>query len=316
MVAPGLGAVLLAVGLSGCGGTPVVVHATFADTGDLQTRGQVQEADVRIGSISSIKLSADFKSEVTMHLNHGAKVPRNSEAVLRTTSLLGEKFIELRPRVQGPAAPPYLQNGDRLPTSDAPELEFVAQVAVDVLASVTANDLSTIVETGAAAVGGESQQLGSLISDLADVSHTLATRTADIGRIIDGLDKATATLGTSAPDLEQLLTNLQGTTQVLVDNRDRALNALAQLTRVSNTSDDLLKRYGGQLDTQIKQIDTILKVATNSQAEIGNLLHWLAQFAIGVPKNSPGEYQYVYMWVVPSLLDCRSPGPHPLGCQR
>src|SRR5205823_10119164 len=73
------------------------VTAVFDDVGDLFSQGSVQTADVRIGTIGKIKLTDNFKARVTLNVRNSVKIPKNSKALLRTTSLLGEKFIELRP---------------------------------------------------------------------------------------------------------------------------------------------------------------------------------------------------------------------------
>ena len=83
--------------LSACGGGTYSVTATFDDVGDLQKSGAVQVADVRVGKISSIKLTDDFRAKVSMAIEKSVHIPKNSEALVRTTSLLGEKFVELRP---------------------------------------------------------------------------------------------------------------------------------------------------------------------------------------------------------------------------
>ena len=106
-----LTAVLLGVALgttllSACGKGSYTVTATFDDVGDLQKSGSVQVADVRVGKISGISLTPDFRAKVTMSLTKSAHVPKNSKALVRTTSLLGEKFIELRPLGPPTQAPP------------------------------------------------------------------------------------------------------------------------------------------------------------------------------------------------------------------
>ena len=301
--------VVLAGGLSGCSDGAATVRATFADTGDLQPRGSVQVADVRVGTITRIRLTKDFRSEVTMRLNPTAKVPRDSQPVLRTTSLLGERFVELRPRAPDPAAGPYVVSGDHLGVGEeAPELEFVAQEAVTVLGGIVASDVATIVQTGAEGFGGRGAELRSLLSDLATVSGTLAARTTEIGRIIDGLDQATQTLADGRTELSTLLDNLSVTTQVLADNRQRAIDALAALTRVSQTGDDLVRRYRRDIDRQLRQVDAVLGEVAESQVEVARLIEFLRTFVIGAPKTIPRDFAQIFQWVVPSQLDCRSPG--------
>lgn len=304
-----LASVVLVGGLSACSNDAMVVKATFTDTGDLQPRGSVQTADVRIGKIEKIRLTKDFQSEVTMRINRSAAVPRDSQPVLRTSSLLGEKFIELRPRGGDPAAGPYLAAGDDLGLGDeAPELEFIAQEAVTVLGSIVSTDVATLVETGAAGFAGRGADLRSLVTDLATISRTLATRTTDIGRIIDGLDAATQTLATGSGELSTLLDNLTVTTKILADNRQKAVDSLAALTRVSQTGDDLIRRYRSDADRQLRQVDAVLGEIAESQVELARLMDFLGKFMAGTPKSIPRDFAQIFQWVLPAQFDCRSPG--------
>ena len=95
---------------------PVQLTATFDDVGDLVTGHSVQVADVRVGSITKIELTDDYRALVTMSVKDGLDLPSDSEAVLRTTSLLGERPaasapIRPVPQPRDPAAetclPPY-----------------------------------------------------------------------------------------------------------------------------------------------------------------------------------------------------------------
>lgn len=301
-------AAALAGVLTGCSSDAMVVKALFDDTGDLQPRGGVQVADVRVGTIGSISLTKDFKALVTLRLDPDVKIPKRSRALLRTTSLLGEKFVEIRPEGD-PTAGPFLADGDDLGRgAEAPELEFIAQQAVTVLGGIVASDVATLVQTGAEAFGGRGTELRSLIADLSVVARTLSERTVDIGRIIDGLDRSSATLAAGRAPLEELLANLAATTQVLADNRQRAVDSLAALTKVAGTGDDLIRRYRSDMDRQIRQVDVILQKVAASQAEVVSLLTWLRRFAEGAPVVTPGDFAQVYMWLVPAPFDCRSPG--------
>ncbi|HUS61994.1 MAG TPA: MlaD family protein, partial [Acidimicrobiales bacterium] len=258
----------------------MTITATFDDVGDLQIRHAVQVADVRVGRVAKISLTKDFRAEVRMYLGPNTQVPKDSVAVLRTTSLLGEKFIELRPKGE-PDAGPFLADGDRLAESlEAPELEFVAQQAVQVLASVASTDVASLIEAGSEAFGGRLTELRSLVVDLATISRTLVERSTEITSIIDGLDRATATLAAGRSDIEALLTNLATTTRILADDREKAVVALDQLGRLAHEQNRILDRYTADIDRQIGQVDAILQVAARQSAEVVSLIDWLARFAI------------------------------------
>jgi len=307
-----IGAVLvtIVVGtlLVACGGGTYSVTATFDDVGDLQKAGAVQVADVRVGKISSIKLTPEFRAKVTMAIDRSIHIPKDSKALVRTTSLLGEKFVELRPNGP-PAQPPYLSNGDVvLRTEQAPELEFVADSAIELLGAVNSSDVATIVETGAQAFGGRGPELNRLLADLNTISGTLASRTQQITAIIDNLDRGTQTLAAGSPDIQALLTNLATTSKVLADNRQQAIDAIRQLSRLAAVQNDVLDKYRLDIDKQIKQVDAILTVAATQTQQLGTVVDFLNQFVYALPKAIPQEFTQVYMWAVPCQQDSRSTG--------
>jgi phospholipid/cholesterol/gamma-HCH transport system substrate-binding protein len=302
-----LATVLAATLLSACSGGSYTVIAYFGDSGDLQSRGAVQVADLRVGTVSKITLTKDFQSRVVMHINTGIKIPQNSEAVLRTTSLLGEKFVELHP-LASPTAGPFLTNGATVAHSvERPELEVVAETAVKLLGAITATDVQTIVATGAEGFGGRGPQLAALIGDLNQVSGTLATRTKEIGSVIDNLDHATQTLAAGAPAISDLLTQLATTTTLLAKDREQAVTALASLTHLAEAADYSLTKYQAGIDREIKQVDAVTATLVNSLGSVQVLLDWLQKFAVAFPKGIFGNYGGIYLRVVPFLLDPRSP---------
>jgi phospholipid/cholesterol/gamma-HCH transport system substrate-binding protein len=260
-----------------------------------------------VGTIGKITLTKDFQSQVTLHIDRGIKIPKHSEAILRTTSLLGEKFVELRP-LDNAGQGPFLENGDRVPNSvQQPELELVADTAVKLLGAITATDVQTIVASGAQGFGGRGPQLAALIGDINQLSGTLATRTTEIGKVIDNLDSATRTLAGGAPDLSTLLTNLASTTTLLAQDRNQAVTALASLTHLAKAADYSLTKYQAQIDREIKQVDAVTGTIANSLGDLQTLLDWLQNFSVGFPKGIFGNYGGIYLRVVPYILDPRSP---------
>ncbi len=290
---------------------PVELTATFEDVGDLVSGHSVQVADVRIGSITGIELTDDYRAEVTMRIKDGLDLPNDSVAVLRTTSLLGEKFVELRPPADDEEAPsatgcgPVLVNGCTLgSTREAPELEFVAEEAVQVLSGVVSNDLSTLIETGSEAFGGRAVELGSLIDSVSVVSGTLADGTGSILSIIDGLDQATITLANGSARVDELLVNLARTTEVLADNRELTLQTLEDLTRLARAQNEIVfQPFRDDIYRQIQQLDAILATVTGQREEVGVLVDWLAEFTRKAPRGIPEDFAQIYGWFVVTPLE-------------
>lgn len=328
---------LLAVGLvaAGCSlpgrvsGSFEVV-AEFDDVNDLVVNHGVQVADVRVGSVTSIELTDDLRhARITMHVKEGLGLPTDVVAVLRQTSLLGEKFIELRPREDDDAgdcadqAAPETGDADLVATCSiqAPELEAVTEDAVQLLGAVMTNDLRTLVDTGALGFGGRGAELRSIIDDLSTVSATLASQTTNILTILDGLDQAAGTLAAGASDLDALLVNLSNTVALLADNRQQAVDTLAALTELARTQNDLIFEPHLEATTrQIQELDAILSELHNGKAEVGALLDWLINFIHVIPTALPcepvgqlatdeapacneGDFAQIYGWIIAAPLE-------------
>ncbi|MBQ0747022.1 MAG: outer membrane lipid asymmetry maintenance protein MlaD [Marinobacter sp.] len=73
------------------------IYADFNDTGGITPRGRVSMAGVTVGSIESISLNKEtFQARVAMSI-HGDvdNIPADSAAVIRTSGLLGEQYIDI-----------------------------------------------------------------------------------------------------------------------------------------------------------------------------------------------------------------------------
>ena len=286
----------------------MTITATFKDVGDLVVNHSVQVADVRVGSVTKIELTPDFHAKVTMSLKD-VHLKSDAIATIRQTSLLGEKFIDLRPCDPSPAHNDQGCNANAGPlsnpgtisddhTAEAPELEFVADAAIQLLAATALpNDFATLVQTGSQGFAGRGPELRGLVDDLSTISGTLADQTTHIQQIIDGLDQATSTLAPSNASLDQLLVNLANTTTVLANNRDQTVATLQALTRMVQAQDQLVfDPYLQQVDRQVKQVDAIVDELTRGRAEVNTLLDWIDRFVYQVPKGIPNDFAQVYGW--------------------
>ncbi|MCM0612681.1 outer membrane lipid asymmetry maintenance protein MlaD [Marinobacter sediminum] len=73
------------------------VYANFNDTGGLTPRGRVSMAGVTVGAIDSIELNKEtFQARVTISIHADIdNIPSDSSAVIRTSGLLGEQYIDI-----------------------------------------------------------------------------------------------------------------------------------------------------------------------------------------------------------------------------
>lgn len=91
-------------------GDSYTLYANFNDAGGLTSRARVSMAGVTIGSIRDIQLNREtFQARVVMDVDASVdNIPADSAAVIRTSGLLGEQYIDVS--VGGDMA--SLANGD------------------------------------------------------------------------------------------------------------------------------------------------------------------------------------------------------------
>ncbi|MFW5824291.1 MAG: outer membrane lipid asymmetry maintenance protein MlaD [Marinobacter sp.] len=100
----GAGALLfLALQVSGLAlkpaGESYTVEAYFNDAGGLAPRGRVSLAGVTVGHIREVTLDQErFQAKVVMDIESEMdRIPADSSAIIRTSGLLGEQYIDISP---------------------------------------------------------------------------------------------------------------------------------------------------------------------------------------------------------------------------
>ncbi|MEX1044732.1 MAG: outer membrane lipid asymmetry maintenance protein MlaD [Chthoniobacterales bacterium] len=97
------------------------VEARFANTGGLNTGATVMLAGVNVGRVEDIRLDpSDYSAIVAMSLRSAVQLPADTMASIKTSGLIGDKFIALAPG----ADEEFLQPASRITlTESALELE-------------------------------------------------------------------------------------------------------------------------------------------------------------------------------------------------
>jgi len=103
------------------GGDTYVIEARFTNAGGLNAGSSVLVAGVPVGRVEGIRVDEnDFSAIATLRLVSGLKLPTDSMASIKTTGLIGDKFVALAPG----ADDTYLNTGARITmTESAVDLE-------------------------------------------------------------------------------------------------------------------------------------------------------------------------------------------------
>lgn len=98
----GLGAVAYLTIKLGAGALPAgdtyLLEARFTNAGGLHEGGSVLLAGVTVGRVEKIRLDpADFSAIATLRVQSAVRLPTDTMAAIRTSGLIGDKFVALSP---------------------------------------------------------------------------------------------------------------------------------------------------------------------------------------------------------------------------
>jgi len=103
------------------GGDTYVVEARFANAGGLHSGSSVLVAGVTVGRVDTVIMDpSDYSAIATLRVQSGLRLPTDSMASIKTSGLIGDKYVSLSPG----ADDTYLTPGTRITmTESAVDLE-------------------------------------------------------------------------------------------------------------------------------------------------------------------------------------------------
>ena len=271
----------------GCDGTEII--GRFDQVADLVVNSNVQSSDVVVGSVKDIELEG-WDAQVTMCLNAGEKIPADVRAVIRTTSLLGEKFVDLQPQSLDP---PYLEDGAIIGLEDtgkSVELEEVFGELSTILGTGELQKLNEFTSSQAKILRGNVGELRNVLSRLHDFTDTLNGRRGEIAASIDNLDAVARTILGDSPVLTRFLRTFAGSSSVLADQRVALTDLLVALDRFSKISVQLLNATEGGLNEQFAKLRPVLRTVVANSRNLTDTIQTLATFSEWFPESMPGDY--------------------------
>jgi phospholipid/cholesterol/gamma-HCH transport system substrate-binding protein len=272
------------------------VTATFDDAQNLVTGHSVQMSDVKVGTVTNVRL-AGYRAKVTMSIMNGIKIPQGTSAEIAVTSLLGENFVRLTPP-QGADLEkgPFLANGAEITkTSMQPQFEQVVEQAGPIIDALANNDVATVVDTGATALGGKGEQLNSMVAKSSNLLAVFAQQRAELGQAVDQLGRLGRSLEGGKNEFDQAPEQIEKTTRLLVQNKDRVLRTIRELTRLARVLND--KVFEGrvlQLRRTLLELDPVLKTLGDNRVRLTRLLNGVVAFEQKLPRATYDGHLLLY----------------------
>lgn len=232
--------------------------AYFADAGGLFTGAGVEVSGYPVGKVSDIELDGP-RVLVTFTIAGNIRLGDQTEAAIRTKSLLGTKVLNVNPRGGGGLDGPIPMQRTVSPYQLPDALGDLTRTVSGIDTNQLSDSLSTLSDTFAdtpehlkTAVAGVARfadtinahddQMRTLLSNAAKVTGVLAARTDQVVRLVHDTNSLLAQLQTQSAALDQIWGNVSAMSRELTgfiaENRLELRPALEKLNGVLAIVDD------------------------------------------------------------------------------
>lgn len=300
------------------------IHITFKSVEGITDKSPVKISGVEIGSVKKVEL-VDDHAQVTIALRKDIKLYKNATARIRSTGIIGTKFLAFYPGQPQPGLPEdaqRLNSGDTIKGQDTIALdELVERVAKSLdqftgdgkmagNLNATLANLRSITDSLNAALGQQRQSLVTIVKNIEGFSSYAKSVGAHLDEILSigkkDIEIAIHALKDTLERLNTILASVQrgeGAMGALVSDRktgEDVKQTLVNLKQTSESAKEVLARF-----TKVRAFWEITGrqdfKAEVSRADLGlrfeprpNKFYYLAGQNLGNDtsiKNSPQDYE-------------------------
>jgi phospholipid/cholesterol/gamma-HCH transport system substrate-binding protein len=261
------------------------VYVVFPSVAGVDEKSRVKIAGVDAGTIERIEI-AEGKARLTIRLNLGMVIRKDSKASIKGLGLLGEKYLELTP---GSPDQPTLQEGDTI--TNVVQLADLDKLLTHL--SLAAEDISGFMKSLNEVVGSEDakKKMKDTISNIREitegVNRIIETNDKRLNRILANLDEITMNINDLVKEnrksLNQTVSNIQEFSDSLktkgpelVENLKKASDEIRSVIEENRTpfkeSLENIRLAASKAETAIDSLDKVVKRMDRGEGTIGKLM--------------------------------------------
>ncbi|WP_345455566.1 MCE family protein [Actinoallomurus oryzae] len=279
VMSAGLALIVILVGalylLSRPAGTRITAY--FGQAVGVYAGSDLRVLGVRVGRVDTVRPQGR-QVRVTMTVDHGVAVPAGAIAVVVAPSVVADRYIQLSPAyTSGPRLTDHAvipANRTATPVEIDQLYDSLSRLA-NALGPNGANRkgaLSDLLNTGAANLGGNGQDLGDMVGDLGQASKTLSGASSDLFSTLTNLQKFTAMLKANDGQVRLAEQQLSQVTGFLSDDRQNLGAALQQLATALGQVQRFIHDNRARLKSNVTKLATITQTLVDQRASLAEAL--------------------------------------------
>lgn len=280
-------------------GSSYQIRAEFDDALNLAVGAPVKVNGVTVGRVRSVK-AHDFTAAVTLDVRSSTHLHDGAKASLRSTTPLGELFIQL---TDGEASTP-IRPGTILKAADtsaAPTIEDTMTAASLLINGGGLGQLQTIVREANAALGGHEKSTREVLTRLASTAKSFNASSDDIDAALDAIARVSTVLNQRQSTVNAALTDIAPAAKVLRTNTDALAKLLRSVDDLGTTTTRVVAETRDDLLATLHELSPVLDQFVELSPEFGPGLDDLVSFAGLIDRGVPGDYLNTYLHFQDSL---------------
>ena len=241
------------------GDDPYTVDVKFRDVLDLVPQSSVKVNDVTVGKVADIEVDG-YSAVATLELRDDVELPANALAEIRQTSLLGEKFVSLKPPETG-ASTELLSEGDVIPLERSgrnPEVEEVLGAMSLLLNGGGVAQLKTIAAELNKAFEGRESDVRGVLEQLDTFMAQLDENKEDIVRAIESLNRLAISINEQRGSIELALDEMPEALASIDSQRDNLVKMLRALNDLSAVGTRVISQSKQATIASLTSLDPVL----------------------------------------------------------
>lgn len=293
----------------------LTVTGDFSRAVGLFPGSDVRILGVRVGEVLMVEPRGEVV-RVMFEVDEGIKVPASAQAAVVAPSLVSDRYVQLLPAY---TSGPVLRDGASIPrerTAVPVELDRVSQSLDDLMVALGpegANKegaLSRVLETGAANLKGNGENLNAMNRSLSQAVQTFAEGRGDLFATVKNLETFTGMLAENDAQVRRLNADLSLVSDQLDGERDDLAAALKNLAVALDEISSFVKDNRAVLTTDVDQLtglttavaakrDALASALDNAPVALSNL-----QLAYNPPSGTLDTRANVEGLDDPALILC------------
>ncbi|MPY78413.1 MAG: MCE family protein [Actinophytocola sp.] len=300
------------------GGTTYAAY--FAESAGLVPDNEVQIAGVRAGSVSSVELDGPrVRVEFLLDGPAEGELPRlgtETTASIQIKTLLGEKYVALRPRGNGTLDP-----GEPIPidrTTTPFQLQDAFNQLGQTMSDVDTKQLADSFDVISGALAGAPKHVRGALQGLSALSKTMADRDDELARLLDNTNRVSKLVADRNDRLRKVIHDgsaLLGELRA----RKQAIHSLISGTRaVAKQLSGLVADNRELITPALRKLDVVTGVLQRNVDNIDRSLELLAPFTrLGANATGNGRWFEGYLCgMFPPTITKKGMTINPQGCER